>query len=110
MRAVVDEMCLMSPRFGLAARCRPQQEAPVGGALVVGVNDAPPFAIEGHDGWDGLAIHLWRDATQELDLAYDWQPSAPYSVAAGLMSGTADVATTEGEQEPLLCRFVRSAF
>jgi len=60
--------------------------------IVVGVHHAPPFIIEGDDDWDGIAVHLWRDAANELELAYQWQEIEPGEIVSALMNGTIDVA------------------
>ena len=39
--------------------------------LVVGVKDAPPFALKGADGtWLGLSIELWRQIAKAQNLQY----------------------------------------
>lgn len=71
--------------------------------LRVGIYHAPPVAIEGADDWDGIGVHLWRDAAQELGLQYEWRPLDPAQVVDALEDGTVDlvigrVAGAEEEQ------------
>ncbi|MEZ4676209.1 MAG: transporter substrate-binding domain-containing protein [Caldilineaceae bacterium] len=65
----------------------PRQATP----LQVGIFHAPPFAIEGGDGWDGIGVHLWRDAAQELELDYQLVPIASEQAVNSLTSGSVDV-------------------
>lgn len=41
-------------------------------ALQVGVSDRPPFAFQTGDTWDGLAVQLWREVADDLNLTYDF--------------------------------------
>ena len=60
----------------------PQQE------LVVGVKEAPPFAMKAADGsWNGISIDLWRRVADELHLRYRFS-EAPN--VQGLIDGVAD--------------------
>ncbi|MBV5271053.1 MAG: transporter substrate-binding domain-containing protein, partial [Afipia sp.] len=39
--------------------------------LVVGVKDAPPFALKGSDGaWSGLSIELWRQVAKATNQTF----------------------------------------
>lgn len=76
-----------------SARAQPL-EAPLAeraGPVRVGVVAAPPFAIEGAHDWDGLGVHLWRDAARELNLDYTWQPLRRADAPAALGDGRVDV-------------------
>ena len=64
------------------------QEAP----LVVGVSDAPPFAIRGTDGtWDGLGVHLAREAALLLGRDVAFRPVDPDWALDALAAGEVDV-------------------
>ena len=59
--------------------------------LVVGVTDAPPFAIEGADGtWDGLGVHLAREAALVMGREVAFQTVGDSGLAA-LADGRVDV-------------------
>ena len=63
--------------------------------LIVGVAHAPPFAIRDDQqpqGWDGLAVNLWRDAAEALDLAYEWREVEREALVSGVANGSLDVA------------------
>ena len=51
-----------------------QAQAPVVAArheLIVGIKDAPPFAMKGADGeWQGISSDLWKRAAAEIDVRY----------------------------------------
>ena len=65
----------------------------VAGPLVVGVAPAPPFAIETEDGgWDGVAVQLWRQVAEALELDYEWRRVERDSLLAGVEGGRLDVA------------------
>ena len=72
--------------------------------LVVGIFHAPPFTIEGEDGWDGIGVHLWRDAAEELEIRYEWRKIDPAEATSALRDGRVDlvvgmVATNDAERE-----------
>ena len=74
----------------LTASVAAQPAAP----LVVGVADDPPFVIEGRDGtWDGLGVHLAREAALVLGREVEFQevPAEPDSALAALARGDVDV-------------------
>ena len=42
--------------------------------LIVGVKEAPPFAIKQDDNtWSGLSIELWQAIATDLQLSYTWR-------------------------------------
>ena len=74
---------------------------PTGGALVVAVSEAPPFAERGPDGvWDGLGVALAEDVGQRLGRGVRFVAAGDSAVAA-VASGRADLAvapmTSAGE-------------
>ena len=74
------------------------------GELVVGVAEAPPFAMQTDDGgWDGAAIDLWQDVALALDLDYRFEAAARTALVEGVADGRFDaalpvIATEEAEQ------------
>lgn len=79
------------------------QSAIIDEPVIVGIYHAPPFAIESDEGWDGIGVHLWRDAAHELELDYEWRIVDPEQVTGDLISGTVDlvigvVANAEDER------------
>ncbi len=63
--------------------------------LIIGVAHAPPFAIRDDrqpQGWDGLAVNLWRDAAEALDLDYEWREVEREALLSGVADGSLDVA------------------
>jgi ABC-type amino acid transport substrate-binding protein len=78
-------------------QARPAQARPTPAQrelLRVGVYHAPPFAIETENGWDGIAVHLWRDAAEAMGVAYEWRPIEPERTADSLAAGEVDVVIT----------------
>ena len=69
--------------------------------LVVGVSDAPPFAIEGADGtWDGLGVHIAREAALVLGREIELRALPADSALAALADGRVDVlAAVEASAE-----------
>jgi ABC-type amino acid transport substrate-binding protein len=42
------------------------------GARIVGVFEAPPFAMkDGNGNWDGIAVRLWRHVANDLGVQYE---------------------------------------
>ena len=61
--------------------------------LVVGVKEAPPFAIQQPDGtWGGISIILWEQVAEELDLPYEWQERDLQGLLEGVEDGSLDAA------------------
>lgn len=72
--------------------------------LMVGLYHNPPFAIKTDDSWDGIAVHLWRDIAEELELEYELQEVERDDVVSMLQDDILDVvitavATAEQEEE-----------
>ncbi len=72
--------------------------------LVVATKVAPPFAFRGLDGeWTGIAIELWKQLADELDLSYRLQETTLDGMVAGTASGEYDAAvaalTTTAQRE-----------
>lgn len=86
---------LFLPRLGVAqapvtpgASVVPQRE------LVIGVKQAPPFAIKAADGaWSGISIELWRRVADQLQVTYrlSEEPDVQ-SLIEGVATGKFDVA------------------
>lgn len=61
--------------------------------LLVGVHHAPPFAIRQDEGtWDGLAVTLWRQIAEELDISYELFDVGSFGPVQALEAGSVDVA------------------
>jgi polar amino acid transport system substrate-binding protein len=65
------------------------------GLRIVGVFEAPPFAMkDGHGNWDGIAVRLWRHVASDLDLQYELREMSPTDLFAAIEQGKlAAVAT-----------------
>lgn len=89
--AILLGPAVLYPASALAQTSPPELD--VGEPLVVGVAPAPPFAIETEDGgWDGVAVHLWRQVAEALELDYELRRVERDSLLAGLESGQLDAA------------------
>lgn len=72
--------------------------------LAVGVVAMPPYAIPNGDGeWDGIAVHLWREIADDLDVTYDLYEIERPAVVGAVAEGKLDlvltgVATAEDER------------
>lgn len=77
--------------------------APAKRELVVGVNNAPPFAMKGSDGaWSGLSIELWRQVAKATNQTFRFvevedmpeliqgTASSRFDVAVGAITVTVD--------------------
>ena len=63
--------------------------------MQVGVAQVPPFAWQDEAGfWDGLAVQLWRDVADELDLEYDLVAADPAALLDEVAQGSLDVGLT----------------
>jgi ABC-type amino acid transport substrate-binding protein len=61
--------------------------------LVIGTNEAPPFAIKDADGsWSGVAISLWKHVAQELGYQYTFRESTLEGTLKGVADHTFDGA------------------
>lgn len=72
----------------------PASSSPESAPLIVGLYDAPPFAIKSGDDWDGISVHLWREIARELGLDYELRELEPDQVIDRVEDGTVDVAIT----------------
>jgi len=60
--------------------------------LVVGVKEAPPFAMKTEDGkWTGITVDLWRAVAEEATLAYEFEGVSLDELLSGLSDGSIDV-------------------
>lgn len=62
--------------------------------LVVGVKEAPPFAMKADDGtWNGISVDLWRRVADELHLSYHFiEKTHVQDLIDGVAQGRFDVA------------------
>ena len=61
--------------------------------LVVGVKEAPPFAIKQADNtWSGLSVELWQAIATDLQLSYVWRELDLAGLLQGVADGSLDVA------------------
>ncbi len=98
-RVVTAALFLISAAAGAGAQSRdetpattqPQMITPVeagGRDLVVATKVAPPFAFKGTDGtWTGIAIELFADLADELDLSYRLQEATLKEMIDGVADG-----------------------
>src|SRR5262249_31998546 len=87
--ALVICLCIL----GLAAAGW-AQERPTSSAqkLIVGVKEAPPFAIKQADNtWSGLSIELWQAIAMDLQLSYTWRELDLSGLLQGVADGSLDV-------------------
>jgi len=76
--------------------------------LVVGVKDAPPFAVKGSDGaWSGLSIELWRQIAKAAKLQYRFvelkdMPELIRETAAGNLDIAVGAITITVDREKIL--------
>lgn len=71
-----------------------QTAAPAAGTrLVVGVKEAPPFAIldPATGVWSGLSVELWREVAADLGVAYELRQSDLQGLLDGVADGSFDV-------------------
>ncbi len=71
----------------------PMAQGQHGSPLIVGVKQAPPFAIKHEDGhWSGISVELWQQVADELGLEYRFQEKDLGGLLNGLKQGELDVA------------------
>ncbi|EKS42052.1 substrate-binding periplasmic protein [Afipia broomeae] len=76
--------------------------------LVVGVNNAPPFAMQGSDGaWSGLSIELWRQVAKATNRTFRFVeirdvPELIQQTAAGNLDVAVGAITVTVEREKVL--------
>jgi polar amino acid transport system substrate-binding protein len=98
--------CLMGVLLMLVTISPARAVAPVDeqGARIVGVFEAPPFAMEdGNGNWDGIAVRLWRHVAGDLGLQYDLREMSVPDLLAAIKDGElaavlTAVATAERER------------
>ena len=63
--------------------------------LVIGIKEAPPFAMKRQDGgWGGISVDLWRRVADHLHLRYRFSEQATVqALVEGTADGTLDAAT-----------------
>ena len=62
--------------------------------LRAGVEPMPPLAIRHEESWDGIAVALWQDVADELNLRYEWVELEAEAGLAPLLDGDVDVIIT----------------
>lgn len=63
--------------------------------LLVGVARVPPYAMEAPSAnWDGIAVHLWREIADDLDVTYDLRVVDRAALVDQVAAGTLDLALT----------------
>jgi len=85
--------------FCAAITAASAQSAPAGMAdreWVIGVKDAPPFAIKVRDGeWQGISVELWRKIAADLNVRYRFAEVADVpELLAKAGAGTVDLAVS----------------
>lgn len=76
--------------------------------LVVGVKDAPPFAMKGTDGaWSGLSIELWRQVAKTTNQTFRFvelrdMPELMQETAAGRLDVAIGAITVTVDREKIL--------
>jgi ABC-type amino acid transport substrate-binding protein len=82
--------CLLtSPSYAVA-----ETPSPLSRPLLVGVKDAPPFAMKTTDGaWHGISVDLWQHISTNLKLDYRFveERSVP-ELLSGIQNGKFDIA------------------
>ena len=74
------------------ARAGPRVPTPSTQKLIVGVKEAPPFAIKQADNtWSGLSIELWQAIATDLQLSYAWRELDLPGLLQGVADGSLDV-------------------
>src|SRR5262245_39754047 len=87
--ALIVCLCIL----GLAAAGGAQERlTPSAQKLIVGVKEAPPFAIKQADNtWTGLSIELWQAIATDLHLSYTWRELDLPGLLQGVADGSLDV-------------------
>ena len=84
---------LLAAWLPAAASADSTPTAPPAGQLVVGVYEAPPWAMKGDDGeWHGLTVDLWKALAADLDLPYRFVHAAPNDILDAVSEGRMDAA------------------
>lgn len=93
-----------------AGRAQQVQQPQAGGAreLVVGVKEAPPFAMKDAEGkWSGVSIELWRQVAKDLQLPFRYvEVPTVQKLIEGTAAGKFDIAvaaiTVTGARERMV--------
>ncbi len=60
--------------------------------LIVGMKEAPPFAMKADGAWTGISIDLWRQIADELGLKFEFRESDLQGLLDGVAKGSFDLA------------------
>jgi polar amino acid transport system substrate-binding protein len=61
--------------------------------LVLGLQVAPPFAMQTPDGiWTGISVELWRHLAEQLRLRFRFEETTQKGLLKGLVDGTLDAS------------------
>ena len=65
------------------------------GARIVGIVEAPPFAMkDGNGNWDGIAVRLWRHVAGDLGLQYELREMSIPDLTAAIEEGKLTAVVT----------------
>jgi polar amino acid transport system substrate-binding protein len=79
--------------FAAAALAAPASAPLPDRELVVGVFEAPPWAMKEPSGqWRGVTVDLWKEIASDLKLRYRFQEGLPDAILDGISQGTVDTA------------------
>lgn len=95
-------LLVLSYGTGVAAQVAPASQGRE--SLRVGVTHRPPLAIKYEDGWDGIAVRLWLQVANDLEVQYEFVELSEDEYLAAVRAGVVDVvitgvATAEAEEE-----------
>lgn len=98
-------LILLSLGLLCVADAAAQSPTAIDKTLIVGVKEAPPFAMKRLDGtWHGISIDLWRDIASKLGLIYELREFDLQGLLNGVQDRSLDLAvaaltiTAEREQ------------
>lgn len=100
--------CLLLMWLSVLPLAHAQKAAPAKRELVVGVNNAPPFAMKGSDGaWSGLSIELWRQVAKTTNHTFRFveigdMPELIEETATGKLDVAVGAITVTVEREKAL--------
>lgn len=76
----------------VTAWCTAASAAASNESLVVGIKEAPPFAIKTADGsWEGISVELWRRAAEALEVRYEYRELELEAMLEQVESGRIDI-------------------
>jgi len=79
--------------FAAAALAAPASAPLPDRELVVGVFEAPPWAMKAPDGqWRGLTVDLWKEIASDLKLRYRFREALPDAIMDAISQGKVDTA------------------